>query len=409
MSENTDLTPAVSPEGEPDVASADTPDVVTPAETPEAASDAPVGQGLVDRPRRPRPPFVPVWVPITAVVVAALVLLVGGVAIFSAVAGRVSVPNVTGVEVGTATARLAQEGLTLSVSQRRFSDKPADQVLAQTPAAGTKVKRGDAVTVIVSGGTEQFALPDVVGDGLLLARGLLESKGLSVHIEIQPSSQTSDTVLSTNPSPGAMVHTGDIITVSVAATGTAPGLLLPYNLKGVTIVIDPAPVAGSETDVPLDVARRLQSLIEASGGNVTALRTLAETGTAGDASARVGRATAAGHATVSVGLSVAQSGAPGMLAISPSAGPTQIVIPSKILASDVASELVAVGQSVKTSTTATDPVLGATKGPWTRVQLGSFTSKEDVAQFNDPSWADTIARAIYRAVGSLYGKKTSTG
>lgn len=363
--------------------------------------------GIIDRPRRPRPPFVPSWLPITAIVVVAAIALIVGIAIFASLAGRVVAPNVTGIEVGVATARLAQDGLALSVSQRRFSDRPADTILSQSPAPDTKMRRGDAITVVVSGGTEQFAVPDVVGDGLLLARGILESKGLSLHVEIQPSSQPSDTVLSTNPSPGSLVHTGDIITVSVAATGTAPGLLLPYDMKGVSVDIDAAPVAGSEQDVTLDVARRLQSLIEASGGTVVSLRSATETGVAGDASARASRAATAGHPTLAVGLSTVQSGPGGMLAISPTLGPAQVIIPSKILASSVASELAAAGQTVKASTTATDPVLGATEAPWTRVQLGSFTANEDVAQFNDPTWADTVARAIYRAVGSLYGKKSA--
>lgn len=409
MDENTD-TPSAPDEGlaaAPD-APLTGPDVTDePAEKPAAATENAPSAHLVERPRRPRPPFVAPWVPIALAIVAAVVILGVGVSVLATRAGRVAVPNVTGVEVGVATARLAQDGLGLAVSQRRFSDKPEGQVLAQSPAAGAELKRGDKVSVIVSGGTEQFALPDVVGDGLLLARGLLEGKGLSVHVEIQPSSQPSDTVLASNPSPGTMVRTGDIITLSVAATGTAPGLLLPYDFKGVTVVIDPAPVAGSEQDVPLDVARRLQSLVEASGGTVSSLRTLSETGTASDAAARAGRATAAGHATVSVGFSVVQSGAGGMVAFSPSAGSTAIVIPSKILASSVASELAAVGETVKASTTTTDVVLGATQAPWTRVQLGSFTTKEDVASFNDPNWADTVARAVYRAIGSLYGKKTS--
>jgi len=372
-----------------------------PAETPGPKV------GLIDRPRRPRPPFVPSWVPITSVVIIAVIALIVAISAYAALAGRVIAPNVTGLEVGVATARLAQQGLTLDVSQHRFSDKPADTILSQSPAPGTKVKRGDALTVVVSGGTEQFALPDVIGDGILLARGVLESKGLSLHIEIQPSSQPSDTVLSTNPSPGALVHTGDIITVSIASTGTAPGLLLPFDMKGMSVDIDPAPVAGGESDVTLDVGRRLQSLIEASGGTVVSLRSATESGTAADDSARAGRASTAGHPTVAIGLSTIQSGPGGMAVISPAAGQSQIVIPSKILASAIASELASAGQTVRASTTATDPVLGATEAPWSRVQLGSFTSQDDLAQFNDPTWADTVARSIYRAIGSLYAKKSS--
>jgi N-acetylmuramoyl-L-alanine amidase len=50
-------------------------------------------------------------------------------------------------------------------------------------------------------------------------------------------------------------------------------------------------------------------------------------------------------------------------------------------------------------------VLGAADTPWARIQLGSYASREDAAKFADPNWEDTIARAIYRALGALYGKK----
>ena len=39
------------------------------------------------------------------------------------------------------------------------------------------------------------------------------------------------------------------------------------------------------------------------------------------------------------------------------------------------------------------------------MQLGSYAAREDVAKFADQNWEDTIARAIYRALGSLYGRK----
>jgi N-acetylmuramoyl-L-alanine amidase len=40
-----------------------------------------------------------------------------------------------------------------------------------------------------------------------------------------------------------------------------------------------------------------------------------------------------------------------------------------------------------------------------RVQLGSATDGNDKVTFADPDWADKVARAIYKALGQLYGQK----
>jgi N-acetylmuramoyl-L-alanine amidase len=276
-------------------------------------------------------------------------------------------------------------------------------VLSQTPSANTELKPGATVTVVVSAGSEQFALPDVIGNGLLLARGRLETKGLEVRVETQPSKLPSDTVLSSNPAPGQSVHTGDIVRLTVAAPGPTTELLLPFDMRGVTVVLDPAPVNDALGDVPLDVARRVRSLIEASHGVVRTTRALADTSTLEAAPARAQRA-ANGASTVAVGLSASTVGSGGLTVFSPSP-----VLPhaseSAKLASRLASDLAIEAGPVSSSTSTTDSVLGATNAPWSRVQLGSYASREDTAKFIDPNWEDKVARAIYRSLGALYGRK----
>ena len=376
------------------------------ADPGQAAVDAFFGPPRLDRPRPVRAPLVPRWVWIGAAsVLMAFVLVVGGV-VLAGRSANISVPQLTGTDVDTAKTRLAEQGLTMTITERRFSSTPTGMVLSQEPPAGTKVKSGDAVSVVVSAGSELFALPSVVGDGLLLAKGKLESRGLEVRVESKPSQQPSDTVLASNPPAGTSVHTGDIVRLTVAASGPSTALLLPYDMKGVTVVIDPAPVNDAQTDVTLDVARKLRSLIEASHGVVVATRALADSTTLEDVPSRARRA-AATTATVAVGLSTSAVGSGGLTVFAPSPV-LQFASASAKLSSRIASDLASSAGSVKSATATTDSVLAAARSPWSRVELGSFAQREDVAKFTDSAWADSVAQALYNAIAATYGKKTAS-
>ena len=385
---------------EPEAPAAPTSVVADPGQD---AVDAFFGPVRIDRPRLERPPLIPRWVWISLGGLVAVALIALGAWVWSTRLASISVPSLTGIDVDVARTRLAEQGLQLTIAEQRFSARPAQTVLSQTPNAGTKLKNGDAVTVVVSAGTEQFSMPDVVGNGVLLATGRLENKGLEVRVEAEPSQLPSDTVLASNPPAGQPVHTGDIVRLTVAAPGPKAELLLPYDMTGVTVVLDPAPVNDALGDAPLDVARRVRSLVEASKGVVRTTRALADTSTLEAAPARAQRA-AVGTATVAVGLSASSVGAGGLIVYSPSP-----ILPlasaSARLASRIASDLASETGLVSSATSSGDTVLAAAKAPWTRVQLGSYAAREDVAKFADPNWEDTIARAIYRALGSLYGRK----
>lgn len=356
----------------------------------------------LERARQERPALVPRWVIVAAVAVVAVIAVAIGVLIYSRAIASVTVPKVVGVEEGVARASLSEVDLEMTIGERRFSSLPLGRILSQEPSPGVTAHRGDTVRVAVSAGSEQFAMPDVVGDGLLLARGELESKGLIIKVETQPSQTASNTVLSSNPSPGTLVRTGDVVRLTVSAADGGANLLLPYDLTGVSVVIDPAPSAKSPVDETLEVSRRLQALIEASGGTVVPTRTVVDTGATASPTERAKRARSR-PASVAVGLSVADSG-PGGVVLSSPAGNSG----AARLSSQVASALAGEKVTVTVAPSADDAVLGGTLLPWVRLQLGSSASKEDVSNFRDPSWADSIARALYRSVAGIYGKKSAT-
>ena len=103
--------------------------------------------------------------------------------------GRVEVPDVVGMSAADAGAALRTAGLATPNVVSVPSARPANEVVAQNPAAGTEVQRGTKIRINVSngeGGTppppQSVELPDVVGLPEDEAVRLLEDAGATVSI-----------------------------------------------------------------------------------------------------------------------------------------------------------------------------------------------------------------------------------
>lgn len=358
------------------------------------------------RPRPFRPPVVPLWVSYASIaVVLALIAGIGGYFYWSATSS-VSVPIVIGLAENEATASLKSAGLLVEVTERRFSTKPRGDVLEQDPSGGVELKRGDTVRLIVSAGSEEFAMPDVVGDRLAAAQKALEDRGLIVNVTSVESGEASDTVLASVPGPGESVRTGEVVRLTVSKPAPDGGGLKPFSLQGVTVLIDPAPVVGTATDPAMDVTRRLRALLEAAGATVSVTRAFGDPPTITEQD-RVARAKDA-SAVVGIGLSVAETGAAGRVVLYPGSGLPQVVAGSARLSSSLSSGLAEAAPPATSASAGSDAVLGASGAVWCRIRLGSLTAGEDQTSFSDPLWADKVARAVYTSIGQLYGLETST-
>jgi eukaryotic-like serine/threonine-protein kinase len=157
------------------------------------------------------------WLWALAILVAALglaaVLLLPG-------AKKVEVPTVVGADQANAEAKLRQEGF-LVESTQKTSEQPAGQVIGQDPTGGTKAKKGSTVTLTVSSGPAQVAVPQVVGLTAQSARGRLTNAGLKAT----EREQNSDTVekgrvISVSPQEGQKVDKGSSVTLVVSSGKT---------------------------------------------------------------------------------------------------------------------------------------------------------------------------------------------
>ncbi len=363
-------------------------------------------------PARPGPTrrrgLVPPWLPWLAGAIVAVVAFTALGLVLVSRSQLVRVPNVTGLTTVAARARLEKAGLRFDVADRLFSaTSRANTVLSQRPARGTELRAGSTVSVAVSAGSETFSMPDVVGTTVDGARAVLQQRGLYVTVDAVSSDASEGTVLSSTPSAGVDVQTGESVLLTVAATASATSGLTPADLTGRTFVLDPAPMpAGSAGDTTMDVARRVQALLEASGAKVVVTRSATDQGSALSVTAR---ATAAKESTADalVGFSVAATATEGIdvLGVSGAPGTSVSAASSQTLANDLLGAfrgrfaIVGWGSIPPGS----DPIVTATGVAAARVRLGSLASSADRLSFADPQWEDDAASAVYVAIGRIYG------
>jgi serine/threonine-protein kinase len=127
----------------------------------------------------------------------------------------VNVPKVTRMTQEDATATLADAGFEVAVDED-FSDQvPRGEVISQEPARGTDLQPGNTVTIVVSLGPQEFALPNLKGMSRSAAEARLLELGLVPRILEIPGGDGSH-VVTQLPVAGTMVRAGDSVTIYVA-------------------------------------------------------------------------------------------------------------------------------------------------------------------------------------------------
>jgi eukaryotic-like serine/threonine-protein kinase len=121
-----------------------------------------------------------------------------------------------GLGYDEAAARISEAQL-VPVQGEDFSDTvPEGQVIGTAPAGGESVPRDSEVTIIVSQGPEQIAVPDVSGLSVAEATDQLEAAGLEVQ---GVSGNPNRGVVRTDPSAGSMVDKGTAVSLITGGGG----------------------------------------------------------------------------------------------------------------------------------------------------------------------------------------------
>ena len=129
---------------------------------------------------------------------------------------KISVPDVVGLSREAAETRLTREGFDPDVEKRQ-SDQPEDEVISQSPVAGTRLDDGARVTITISEGRKQVNVPNVIGLTEADARRVLGGDGLGVTVRRRTTDNEDEDgqVLDQRPGVGAEVDEGRSVIVFV--------------------------------------------------------------------------------------------------------------------------------------------------------------------------------------------------
>jgi beta-lactam-binding protein with PASTA domain/tRNA A-37 threonylcarbamoyl transferase component Bud32 len=155
--------------------------------------------------------------------------------------GQAAVPSVSGLSRSAATKQLTKTGFKVAVVEQSDDTVPKDHVIETRPPEGTPLDRGSTVTLVVSKGPEQVAVPDETGKTLDDARNDLENAGFKVSVTRQESTQPVDQVLSQSPTGGTQAAKGSTVKLTVAkepTTATVPDVTGKQDSDAVTALQD---------------------------------------------------------------------------------------------------------------------------------------------------------------------------
>lgn len=147
---------------------------------------------------------------------------------------EVPVPDFTGQEIVTAIETVNQLGVQLKVDRRESSVAlPRDTIVSQTPPAGSGIKKGRQIHVVVSLGPSEMQAPKLVGEHYRRADVIIRQAGFLPGTLSRISSDTveRDMVIAQDPQPGNPMDRGGKINLLVS-TGKKIDLLVMPKLTG---------------------------------------------------------------------------------------------------------------------------------------------------------------------------------
>jgi serine/threonine-protein kinase len=126
------------------------------------------------------------------------------------------VPDVLGLTEVDARRRIRRAGFRPVLSREGSAKVPAGSVIRSDPSAGARIERGSRVTLFVSSGPKEVAVPDVVGQDQNDATSRLRDEGLGVIVRERASGEPTDTVVDQSPAAGQQVDEGSTVTLFVS-------------------------------------------------------------------------------------------------------------------------------------------------------------------------------------------------
>lgn len=134
-------------------------------------------------------------------------------------ANEIKMPDIEGLEYSKAIERLEEEEIKYSVQYEKDDEVEKNVVIRTKPSAGSTLKSGEKVTVVVSEGkeTKVVSVPNVIGKTESAAISEITGKGLKYAVVTKSSDKTKGLVIEQSTSSGSEVQEGTVITITVSA------------------------------------------------------------------------------------------------------------------------------------------------------------------------------------------------
>ena len=146
--------------------------------------------------------------------------------------GATSVPELAGLAIEDAQRLLADQGLKYRAAEppgRWSGDVEEGKVLESRPRAGSTVKQGSAVEVVISLGSRMARVPDLAGKALSAADLTARAEGLELGESLAVFSATAPpgVVVGQSPSAGESAPAGSKVDLLVALDSPGSAYVMP--------------------------------------------------------------------------------------------------------------------------------------------------------------------------------------
>ena len=170
--------------------------------------------------------------------VSAIIFASGAIAVYTVFMkpdSKSEVPTLVGRSSIDAVAEAERLGLVVQLEQV-VSTLPEGRILAQSPEAGTELRRGQVIVLQVSKGGELHAVPDVKGMTLSEAQAEIKSQGFAMGdvVKIRERNVKAGEVIAQSPSSPAQVSSGRKIDLLVQDGADASGVVTVPDVNRMT-------------------------------------------------------------------------------------------------------------------------------------------------------------------------------
>ncbi|SJZ42799.1 serine/threonine protein kinase [Cetobacterium ceti] len=126
-------------------------------------------------------------------------------------------PDFKGLTLEEVNKMNSQNIFDIKVAGSEYSNYPPGEIFMQEPHTNRVIKKGRDIKIWISKGSDEIELPNLQGKNLIDITGLLQRDGLNIRktsYVITPLPY--NTIITTNPLPGAKVKRGDSISILVS-------------------------------------------------------------------------------------------------------------------------------------------------------------------------------------------------